>query len=187
MDTKTVIIVLGKPASGKTSLAEKLSEALDIPHYGIDTFKEIIFNRIGWKDLGWSRKVRQASMQILEELIKSEVPKCRSLIIEGSFKVEVDKSAFELLMERYHFTVVEILCDANGELLFERFKSRVEKGQRHPGHRDRENMNRYKHSIIYGEAKPLGLGPLIRINTEDPKSIDMDALVARIRELIPGV
>ena len=187
METKTVIIVLGKPASGKTSVAEKLSEALDIPYYGIDTFKEIIFNKIGWEDLDWSRKVRRASMRILEKLIESEIPKCRSLIIEGAFDVESDKQIFEQLMQRYNFSVVEILCEASGKLLFERFKARAEKGRRHPGHRDRQNLDHYKDWIINGEAKPLGLGPLIRVNTENPKSIDVEALVARIKELIPHV
>lgn len=47
----TLIIVTGFPATGKTTLAKKLSEHFSLPLVYVDELKEMMFDRIGnWED-----------------------------------------------------------------------------------------------------------------------------------------
>ena len=59
-----LIIVTGPSATGKTSLAERLSEDLSIPLIAKDTIKEQLFNSLGWSDRAWSRKIGGASYDL---------------------------------------------------------------------------------------------------------------------------
>ena len=60
-----LIIVTGPSATGKTSLAERLSEDLSIPLIAKDTIKEQLFNSLGWSDRAWSRKLGGASYDLI--------------------------------------------------------------------------------------------------------------------------
>ncbi len=177
-----IILISGLPASGKTTVGKKLAEMLKLPLYGKDDFKEIMFDTIGWEDLNWSEKIGSASLEIMYELINIEAAAGKSLIAEGNFQVEKDKERFEKLQKKYSMVVVEVMCEAPNDLLAKRFKERAERGDRHPGHRDKENMQKFEDGIEAAHAKPLNLGKLIKVETADFSKIDYDKLIKEIKE-----
>jgi dephospho-CoA kinase len=55
------VVVSGLPASGKTSLAEPLSQALGVPLISKDAIKERLFEAVGYGGLDWSRTLSRAA------------------------------------------------------------------------------------------------------------------------------
>jgi len=45
---------------------------------------------------------------------------------------------------KYPFTPVQILCKANGAVLFQRFQQRSKSGERHSGHVDHLNYTKFE-------------------------------------------
>jgi hypothetical protein len=59
-----VLIVTGAPASGKTTLGRQLANALGLPYFSKDLFKESLFDSLGWQDRAWSQRVGGASTAV---------------------------------------------------------------------------------------------------------------------------
>jgi glucokinase len=55
------VIVSGLAASGKTSLAEPLAQALALPLISKDAIKEALFEAIGYGGMTWSKTVSRAA------------------------------------------------------------------------------------------------------------------------------
>ena len=53
MAATPLIIILGPPATGKTTLGRRLAADLRLPFLGRDDFKERLFDRLGCRDREW--------------------------------------------------------------------------------------------------------------------------------------
>ena len=62
---QVLIIVSGPPASGKTTLSRRLAADLRLPLVQRDSFKEIMFDTLGWQDRAWSQRLGGASYELL--------------------------------------------------------------------------------------------------------------------------
>lgn len=176
-----IIIITGLSASGKTTIGKELAKRMSIPFISKDAVKELMFDGLGWKDREWSKKLGLASYDLLyyfaEALLRAKV----SFMIESNFKSEFDTPKFMALKEKYDFDVVQILCKADGEVLFDRFKKRSESGQRHPGHVDTTSFDEFKNTLLTGRCEPLALqGKIIEIDTTDFDKVDVDALFQQV-------
>ena len=57
MDHPILILVTGLPAAGKTMIARRLSEILNLPLIAKDDIKERLFNGLGMSTREWSQKL----------------------------------------------------------------------------------------------------------------------------------
>jgi hypothetical protein len=79
---------------------------------------------------------------------------------------------------------VEVLCFAEGRILFERFKERALSGKRHPGHVDHLCLEEQEKILAKGRAEPLGLGEVIEVETSDWQKVDNEEVLSRIGQII---
>jgi predicted kinase len=180
-----IIIITGLPGTGKTTLGKKLSEKLSLPFITRDALKELLFDTLGWSDREWSKKLGIASYALMDYFIKTELKAGRSFIIESNFKPEFDNAKFKKWQNEYHYSAVQILCYARGEVLFNRFKQRAESGERHPGHVDSLNSNLLKDSLLAGKSDPLNIeGKVIKIDTTDFNKVDVEKIISLIEDYI---
>ncbi len=160
-----LVIVGGAPASGKSSLSRRLSRDLRIPAFGKDDFKEALFDRLGSHDRDWSKSLGVASYELLILCLRKLLAHGVSCIVESAFRPE-DSRVFEDLRRSCSPRIVQVFCHAPLEELRERFRQRVSRGQRHPGHVDQSNTEELNRLIESGTFAPLEVeGGLIRINT----------------------
>ncbi len=160
-----LVIVGGAPASGKSSLARRLSRDLRIPAFGKDDFKETLFDRLGCHDREWSRSLGEASYDLLILSLRKLLNHGVSCIVESAFRPS-DSRVFEDIRRSCAPRIVQVFCHAPLHELRERFRQRVASGQRHPGHRDESNTEELDRLIESGTFAPLEVeGELIRINT----------------------
>jgi len=59
--TAKLAIILGSPASGKTTLARRLGLHWSVPVFCKDDVKEALFEALGQGDRAWSRRLSEAS------------------------------------------------------------------------------------------------------------------------------
>lgn len=177
-----VIIVAGPPASGKTTLARSLADDLKLPLFAKDDFKELLFDSLGWSDRDWSRKLGGASMRLLFAALEAELRAARSCVVEANFSVEYDAPQFLDLQARYPFRVFQIQCCAQGETLLERFQTRAQSGERHPGHVEQGQFQEHRSTLLRGRSEALPLaGTLYELDTTNLGALDIAPLLATLR------
>lgn len=177
MTKNLVIIISGPPCTGKTTVGKRLAETFNLPFINKDEIKELLFERLGWSDRSWSKLLSLASYDLLFYFTESQLRAGNSLIVESNFRPEIDTRRFLDLKEKYGFVAFEIQCQADGEVLLERFKQRADSGERHPGHVDHVTISELSQSLRKGQQPPLEIGAMIfTIDTSDFSNIDYPSL-----------
>ena len=180
----TLILISGLSCTGKSTLAEKISKEYQLPYFSKDMFKELLFDRLGYSDRTWSKKLGGASYGIIYKITENLSKTGQSFILESDFKPEIDRQALLDLHKKYPFRVVEILCFADGKVLFGRFKKRAESGLRHPGHVDNLCYEEQEKVLMAGKAKSMEIGELIEVDTTDLEKVDYDEILGKVGEFL---
>jgi predicted kinase len=161
-----LIIVTGLPATGKSTLARYLAQELQLPLLYKDGIKERLFDALGWRDRHWSQKLSMATYALLYDMLELHLQAKTSLILESNFTPSRDNKRFHDLFRRYEVFPYQILCYANGDILWQRFKKRIGSPERHPGHIEASALPEFEPIIRQGYQQPLDLkGPLLELDT----------------------
>ncbi len=131
MNTADLTIILGSPASGKTTLAQRLSSDLNLPQLGKDEVKEALFDVLGAGDRDWSRRLSEASFAALARLARAQLAAGCSCIIEGNWRA-AHAPILRGVLADHGARAAQIWCRAEPREIVRRFTSRT----RHPGHLD---------------------------------------------------
>lgn len=126
-----LIIILGSPASGKTTLAHRLAQALGLPGFCKDDVKEALFDVLGVADREASRRLSEASFAALVRLARTQLALGLSCIVEGNWR-PAHADALEEIVTGSGARAVQICCRADPSVIERRFIDR----RRHPGHAD---------------------------------------------------
>jgi predicted kinase len=124
-------IILGSPASGKTTLARRLSVDLTLPVLCKDDVKEALFDVLGSNDREWSRLLSEASFAALARLARTQLAVGQSSIVEGNWRA-AHAPALGAIVAAYGARTAQICCRAEPQEIVRRFTLR----KRHAGHMD---------------------------------------------------
>jgi predicted kinase len=175
-----LVLLNGFPGTGKTTVGKQLSQHLHVPFLSKDAFKELIFDALGWSDKEWSLKVSAASHRIMDYLIAEELKVGHSLIIEANFKPKIDSARFRRYQDTYGALLIQILCWAQGDVLFDRYWRR-HTSDRHPGHVEAATREEQRRGLAPGKCEPLSIdGTTIEVDTTDFDRVDYAGIFARV-------
>ncbi len=182
-----LLLISGAPCTGKTTIGRQLSADLRLPFLSRDDIKELLFDTLGWSDREWSRKLGTASWELLYYFLEMELGAGRSLIVESNFRPESAAARLKALHQRYSYTLIQILCNTEHDVLLRRFAARAASGERHSGHLEHEQAEELRSALQGGVYGPLPLpGKLLEVDTTDLGSLNMadllQALVASLRD-----
>jgi predicted kinase len=181
----TIIIVTGRPAAGKSTLAKWLSQELKLPLVSKDTIREEMFDRLGWEDRKWARELGKVSVDMMFYFARAELEVGHSMIMDNSFYPPVSNPRFQALKEQYHAESIQIVCDSDRDTLFQRFKSRAETGKRHPGHGDQDVLEELYRNLGNVSSQVLDIdGAVIEVDTTDFDKVDYQGILDRVKKLI---
>ncbi|MEA3248881.1 MAG: AAA family ATPase [Patescibacteria group bacterium] len=179
---RTLVVVNGLPATGKTTLARVVADILGLPLFIEDDYKEAIFDKIGVQDREWSKTVGSAAIRIHFRVIEACLRAGVSCMIENFFRREIFSDRITKLCFQHGFSCVQVLCYADGEEVYRRFSNRALSGERHPGHDDANCLERFRPSLLQWRLDPLILpGRLIEVDTTEFSKVDFAAIAEDIR------
>lgn len=161
------VLVGGWPGSGKTTLSAALASELDVPHLSKDVVKEALMDALGAPpDVEESRRLGRAAVHALLAVAKG----CPTAVVDGTWYPYAEPLARSL-----PGPVVEVRCRVPLEIARERYLHRA-RDQRHlDGLRDE--------SELWGEeVAPLGLGPLLEVDTS--AAVDVAEVAAAVRSML---
>jgi len=124
-------IILGSPASGKTTLARRLGLQWSVPVLCKDDVKEALFDSLGQGDRAWSRRLSEASFTTLVHLAQRQLALGQSCIVEGNWRA-VNRPGLEAMLRASGARALQIWCCADPAEIVRRFTART----RHTGHLD---------------------------------------------------
>lgn len=137
-----LMIILGSPASGKTTLARRLAAEFAVPCLCKDDIKEALFDVLGVMDRAQSRRLSDASFAGLERLALTQLQAGLSCIVEGNWRAE-HAAVLAGILAAAGARSAQVWCRADAREIERRFTSRT----RHAGHQDaawpREEVQRW--------------------------------------------
>ena len=168
---RRIVYISGRPGAGKSSLAFPLAAELGYSLVTKDLVKEALHAALHVPgedtiDLAWSRRLGAASFAVLWTL----AARAGDMVIEANFHPDNDEALGQLrgLGDR----TVEVHCACPAEVAHTRYNARP----RHEVHQRAlplSAMDRYD--------RPVGIGPLITVDTTGP--VDVAAVAAEVRRL----
>jgi len=166
-----LVVVTGPPASGKTTVAERLSRDLRLPLAAKDSIKERLYEEIGTGDRAWSRRLGRATFAIMFHWAAEELRADCSAIVEANFTADAAPALEALPPHR----TLQLFCTAPRAVVIERYAART----RHHGHLDDvvlDELRAGEHEVQWKLLELTGERIELEIATAD-----LDALVERVR------
>ncbi len=163
------VLVAGPPGSGKSSLAAPLAKELGLPLLAKDEIKEALMSELGAPaTVQDSRRLGRAAVMAMLQVARS----APGAVLDSTFYPYTVPHLTEL-----PGMLVELRCRCPREVADARYRTRS--ATRHAGHLDEERPP----EELWNEhhLKPLGLGPVIEVDTSRP--IDVRWLAERIKAL----
>lgn len=183
MNNSLLIIITGKPGAGKTTLGRQIASKLMLPFLHKDGVKEVLFEHLGSNENDLGNTLQSLSYDLLYFFIEITVKAQKSLVVESNFMDNFDTVKIAKLQDRYGFKIFQIHCVVDDEVALDRFTARITSGERHPGHCDHKNLDRFNKALVEGRDYTLQLdGQLYQQDMNDFAAIVHEELIETIRE-----
>jgi predicted kinase len=161
---REVVLVTGAPVSGKSTLAGKLAETLQMNLIGKDLIKEALWDVFDPPagDLQWSRRLGASAMEVIWILAAQS----RRVVLEANFRPhgEYEKAKLTGLSAK----LVEVYCSCPPEVARERYERRAVQSTHHPAH----VTPALDPELLAEFDQPIGLGTVIEVNTTAAVNIE---------------
>lgn len=179
-----VVLVLGPPASGKSTVSAEIAARWRLPLVAKDAIKETLFDTLGTGSVDWSMQLGRATFALLDHVIRLQLCTGESFVIDAAYTAEYENARYQQLQQEFGFTAVQVLCGASEDELARRFARRAADGSRHPGHRDAERVDDFFETLRGGRYDSLELrGPVLHHRSDEVESTE--ELLAALDRILP--
>lgn len=154
------VVVTGPPASGKSTLARALAAHLALPLISKDVIKEALMDVLGIPDdLEQSHRLGRAAVFAMMATAR---------VNAGAVLDSVWLPYTIPMIRQLDGPVVEVRCEVSKDIAAARYDARV--ADRHAGHlgRQRPPTELWNEDLL----APLGVGPVVRVDTASPPQVD---------------
>lgn len=168
------VLITGDLAAGKTSLARALGTEMKIPFFYKDRIKELLADRIGYKNREENKKLSVAAFDVLSFIAGQMAQSRESFILESNFR----QNELELLYELFEWEntcVVTVVLSAKLHTLYQRYCNRITNENRHPAHlvfASEEEFNDYMEKLRQCDYR----GEVLKIDAESFDFLKEDAV-----------
>lgn len=187
-----MIIIEGYLAAGKSSFAEKLSQALKVPYLIKDTFKIALCSTVAMEDRKQSSRFSAITfdgmLYVADRLLEVGCP----LIMEGNFvpagvKDRDESDAIRKVLEKHQCETLTFKFTGDTRVLHKRFAKREESPERGQANRigsavSYEDFDMWCHNL---DSFDLG-GKVIRVDTTDFDRVDYNEMIETARQFMEG-
>ena len=163
------VLVVGWPGSGKSTLATALAAHLGLPLLAKDEIKEALMEGLGRPEtVAASQRLGKAAVLAMLRTAST----CPGAVLDSTWFDYALPHARALPGQ-----LIEVHCTVPPELAKARYRART--GHRHAGHLDAARSDQE----LWGEpSRPLGLGPVVMVDTSGP--VDIAELAATVAQVL---
>lgn len=182
MDGRTseplLILVNGRPATGKSAIASQLSEALDVPLFTKDEVKELLGEVVGAPDRDAARALGEASIALIFQHAEAVLATGAPAMVECPLIPELTVPILEGIEERTGARVLQLFLVADPDVILERYRNR----DRSDVHFDDQAVQELEQSLRESEVPPVPIhGETWTLDTTNFEAVDLGSLAGRIR------
>lgn len=174
---RRAVLVNGVPASGKSGVAQALSDRTGWPILSLDTVKNPFLTEFAPVDRPTNRRFGAAAYNAIFDMVAQTAPDA-TVIIDAWFGFQPKDVLTQGLARAGITRTVELWCHARPETIGARYAARV--GTRPAGHPGLDYVPEL--IALAGRAAPLGDHPLVTADTE--AAPDSDAIARQVRSLL---
>lgn len=183
--TPRLILVSGMPATGKTTLAELVADALRWPLFTKDRFKELLFDTGAYDaptfDRAQSRMIGTQAVAMLRSVADILLGSGVNVVVESNFLPGL--AARDVSRIRRDAQVRQIYCTTAPALFLSRYEARADLGSRHPVHLDAEALPELVARVGTDLHGPIPIdAPLMSVNTTDGYDPALDTILPFCRD-----
>lgn len=179
-----LIVIQGASATGKTSLAKRLSSDTGILCLSKDDFKEMLYDKLGKPaSREESAEYGRAATASLYAACETFIGVSRNVIIESAFAPGLAEQDIKKIMDSKMIKVVQLYCAASPEICMQRFNARIKSGERHPGHPD--NEGEHDINVFVQKAQKytkLDIEDTIYINTDNFTTAQYEQTLSQVKK-----
>jgi predicted kinase len=180
-----LVIVCGKPATGKTTLGRRLAADLGLPFFSKDALKETLFDALGAADRAWSRRLGIGSFALLRHITETLLAAGQSLVVEANVLAAYDAPFYQSVATRHGARVAQIWLTADPQIIVQRFEQRAASAERHLGHVEQANMEEFRSALLHTDDAPLPLaGALFTVDTTEFATVEYAPLLDALRSAL---
>jgi predicted kinase len=170
-DSDVFVLVGGWPGSGKTTLSRALAVELRLPLLAKDEVKEALADALGRpEDVPGSQRLGRAAVRAVLRV----AARCPGAVVDSTWFPEVRP-----LVQELPGVLVEVRCVVDRALARRRYNERA--AGRHAGHLD---LQRTEDELWGRPPAPLGVGPLVEVDTSRP--VDVTRVAEQVRAAARG-
>lgn len=130
---KKLLIITGDLACGKSTFAKLLSARYNAYMFRKDDVKEILGDTVGFTDRNENRSLSVAAVELMRYNFLTLSPFGADVILEANFRTDELMKLHEAAKAN-GYAVCTLVLRADNEILFARFRNRIENENRHPVH-----------------------------------------------------
>lgn len=158
---------------------------MSLPLLSRDVIKEALFDTLGWEDRLKSKQFGAAAALVLFSQLTDILRAGSSCLTESNFRRTHSSADFQRLVDETGAQIVQIQCVADGQVLLDRFTTRSDSVERHPGHCDDTNLDEFREDLLAGRYEPLDVpGKVLTLDTTDLDAVSIDDLAAQLSALL---
>ncbi|MFH1712385.1 MAG: ATP-binding protein [Patescibacteria group bacterium] len=171
-----LIIICGKPGTGKTTLVSALAKELSLVSLQKDFIKEELYDQLECQTLDDSHRLGKATIMMIFKLAEQQIKTGADLIIEAPFHYQQDQERFKRWQADYKCDIYSIICEIDEAERVKRCQTRP----RHHSHHDADRqITALTHDSLKADYDDMP-GTQIKITTDQP----VDELIKKITKKI---
>jgi len=188
-EQKWIVAIAGAPATGKSALAALLRARFGWPLLTKDGIKETLFETLGAGDRAWSRRLSDASFELLFQFAADIARDAPVSVLEGNFRAPVHCERLRALANAHAARLMIVELHAAPAIIAQRLRQRTLDAARHPGHLDGDLAAEIQVETARPRAVP-GLRACadvwLRRDTSGLDDAALQAIASAIRAALPA-
>ena len=174
-----LIIVNGRPCTGKTTLASMISRDLRIPLFSKDAIKEKLGEVLGVEDRSTARRIGAAAIGLMYQQAEIVLTSGLPAMIESPLIPELAEREIEELRSRTGCRILQIFLRSEPSAILNRFRSRPRDGVFF-----HEEELRELEATVSTDLAPVPVtGETIVVDTTDFCAVDFVQVVEKAKSL----
>ncbi len=192
---KHVLLIAGMPGAGKTTQAEYFADRYDAVIFSKDSFKEILFDDIGFRSADEKEKLDIASIRLMLKAAELTLARKKNVIIESNFMTR-DKEYLKEFEERTGEEITTLRMDCDIDVLYARALERDGSVSRHPAHSVADcypppegeelvysplwTKEEYKYNVKVSGVQDFSYGTTFSLDTTDFEKMELDKVTREL-------